>query len=173
MGLDSGKKQKCQDDNKKIGRAFENLYKKPCAVSSANQKTRLRNLQKASPKKDDKCTKEWSNLSNALKRKETKLTFWSKQNTLLKKTCSSKKAKKRILFRKRVLQAATPKKDEKNDTKKDDKKNKKADSGSKKLKCEDKSKDVLRGEYFVCLNSYSALLKSLLAGVVVLFAFVN
>ena len=80
----------------------------------------MRNLQAATPKKDDnnssdECNKNWSSLLKAIKSKETKRAFWSNQNTLLKETCASKKASKRILFKKRVLQAVTPKDDTKND----------------------------------------------------------
>jgi len=167
IGLESAKKQRCKDDNEDIEKAFEKLQKKPCAVSNTSNAKRLRNLQKATPKKedtksDDECTKQWTKLTKAAESKKAKITFWGNQNTALKKTCASKKAKKRILFRKRVLQAAKPKAEPE----------KKTDGGSSALKCEDKTYNVLRGEYFVCIGSHSALLKILLAGVIALFAIV-
>jgi len=176
IGLESAKTQRCQDDNKDIEKAFKELQKKPCAVSTKTEDENLRNLQAAPKKKDDtnskpkkndaesndECTKQWSKLTKAVQNKVAKVTFWGNQNTALKKTCASKKSKKRILFRKRVLQAAKAKVNPK----------KKTDGGSSALKCEDKTYNVLRGELFVCLGSHSALLKILLAGVIALFAVV-
>jgi len=121
------------------------------------------------PANDDtnKCNKKWDDLQANLKKRADNAKIFLTKQTNLKTTCAStKKTLRRLMLKKRKLQAPTPAPAPAPAPAP------KPDTGDDTIKCENESYDALRGEWYMCV-SLSILLKSLVAGAAAIFAFVN